>query len=230
MDQRHGRGLQGGGHGRGSGLPCWGGPGAARKASWRRRESAHRHLKNQQSPQVKKGGTELQAAMTGEAQGREGPVYSEPGHGLCACVRACVAVSGPGSPVQNWEWSGPWPPTGFSSVACVWTTSSLPAASSERGSLQTQLRERFPSNHQSQRPPPTPHPLDVTSWESQSHSLLGPLETRPGPKASRCPSDRCADVEESKDAGASLRRLPPVHKSEAPAQRGRATCQRPHSV
>lgn len=49
-------------------------------------------------------------------------------------------------------------------------------------------------------------PLDVTSWESQSHSMLGPLETRPGPKANRCPSHRCADVEESKDAGVSLRR------------------------
>lgn len=50
--------------------PAWGGRGAARKASWRRRG-----LKNQPKPQVKKGRTESQAEKQKVgAQRREGKV------------------------------------------------------------------------------------------------------------------------------------------------------------
>lgn len=59
-----------GGMGGAPARPAWGGRGAARKASWRRRG-----LKNQPKPQVKKGRTESQAEKQKVgAQRREGKV------------------------------------------------------------------------------------------------------------------------------------------------------------
>lgn len=60
-------------HGRGVYPPCWGECRAARRASWRRKASSSKDLKNQQKPPVKKGGKEFQTVeRQEEAQRREG--------------------------------------------------------------------------------------------------------------------------------------------------------------